>query len=46
MKKTEEFLNWEIKHLTTVMIRLANGLLAIGTFHYLTWIVYELYKWI
>ena len=46
MKTTPEFREQEIHKHKVGTFKLVNGLLAIGTMHYMAWIVYKLITWI
>lgn len=46
MKESKEYLDHETHKAKLITLKLVNGLLAIGTVHYLIWAVYSLIKWI
>lgn len=46
MKKSPEYREEELHEVKVKSLKLVNGLLAIGTIHYLVWIVYKIIQWI
>jgi preprotein translocase subunit Sss1 len=46
MKETSEFQKIQVAGLLQTTLKLANGLLAIGTIHYLVYLAAQLIRWI